>query len=173
MLITIEQLEALASQIERDDSLEHARLLRLCRSMLRILAARQPEIFVRRATSITDVAGHWDNSFPPKAEYHFDGGSRRLFTIRPNETEDVPTEGGFYHTWRRQTSEQGCYVGRDGHFYGCEETGTGAVGQYAAHPGDENRDITLAWVQIVPTLDDLRETEPMLRGALAAFLAAA
>lgn len=169
--ITIESLEALASQIESDDALEHARLLRLCRAMIRILAARQPELFERRATSITDEAGHYDTSFPPKVELHFDG-ARRLLEIRDNDTDEIPTSAGFYYSWRRATTDVGCYVGRDGFFYGCEETGTGRLGQFAAHPGNCGREIGLDWVQIEPTVDDLRETEPVLRAALAAYLQA-
>jgi hypothetical protein len=170
--ITLEQLEGLALQIEADDAAEHARLMRLCRAMVRILAARQPELFVRRATSITDEAGHYDNSYPPKPEFHRAGGPR-LFKIRGNDTDDVPTSGGFYYSWKRETAELGCYVGRDGVFRGCDESGTGRLGQFAAHPGDCEREIEIDWPVIEPTLDDLRDAEPKLREALAAYLAAA
>jgi hypothetical protein len=148
--ITIEQLEALAAQAENDNAAECERLLRLCRAMARILAVRQPEVFKRRATSITDEAGHYDNSYPPKAELHYGHAAPRLAIVQRHATEDVPTSGGYYHTWRRQTDDLGCYVAPDGSFWGCDETGTGAVGQYAAHPGDHDRDITRDWQRIEP-----------------------
>lgn len=166
--ITIEQLEALAQQIADNDEAEAERLLRLCRAMTRILAARQPELFESRCTSITDEAGHYDNSYPPKPETH--GRSLPLFRVRKYETEDVPTSGGFYHDYREQTLDEGCYISRDGAFFGCDRSGTASVGRYAAHPGDCNRAITLDWHPIEPTLDDLREAEPALRAALATYL---
>jgi hypothetical protein len=169
--ITIEQLEALATQIENDNDTEHARLSRLCRAMVRILAARQPELFTRHATSVTDEAGHWDNSYPPNSERHYGRGAPRLLMIRDNETSDVPTSSGYYHDWRRQTDELGLWIARDGTWYGCDETGTGAVGPYAAHPGDCQRDITLDWIEVTPTLADLRQAEPILRAKLGEFLA--
>jgi hypothetical protein len=171
--ITIEQLEALAHQIANDDESEHARLLRLCRAMVRILAARQAELFVVHATSITDETGHWDNSYPPKRERHYGHGAPRLIEVRDNTTDELPTSGGFYYDWRLETNELGCWIDRDGDFFGCDESGTGSVGQFAAHPGDCNRDITLEWVSIEPSLADLREAEPILRAALAEFLGAA
>lgn len=169
--ITIEQLEALASQVENDDETEQARLLRLCRAMVRILAARQPEAFERGTTSITDESGHWDNSFPPKAERHRTGP--RIIVIRGNDTAEIPTSTGFYYDFVVEPTELGCYVGRDGTFYGVEERGTAHFGQYAAHPGNCNRDITREWIRIDPTLDDLRAAEPILRAALAEFIGTA
>ena len=168
--ITIEQLEALAAQLEADDNTERERLLRLCRAMARILAARQPEAFRRYPSEITDEAGHWDNSYPPKAELHYSRSTPRLIRVRKYTTEDVPTSTGFYHDYREQTTELGCYVGRDGSFWGCDRSGTAHFGQYAAHPGECNREIELDWQPIEPTLDDLREAEPILREAMAEFL---
>jgi len=133
-----------------------------CASSLRVSPPRS-------TTSVTDEAGHWDNSFPPKPEYHFAGGIRAL-EIFENRTDDVPTSGGFYHSWRRETICRGCYLARDGFFYGADETGTGAVGQYAAHPGDHNLDITIEWIRIEPDLEDLQEAVSKLRAELAKFL---
>src|SRR5262245_50501930 len=164
-MITIEQLETLAAQYAETDAAEHARLLRLCGAMGRILALRQPGVWKRSCTSITDEAGHFDNSYPPKAERH--GRGPQVIVVRARDTEDVPTESGFYHAWRRQTTDGGCYLGRDGHWYQSEESGTGSVGQYAAHPGDCDRDITIQWDRTNPTLEDLREAEPCLRGLMA------
>lgn len=168
--LTIEQLEALAAQAENDNDAEQARLTRLCKAMARILAARQPEAFQPCATSITDEAGHWDNSYPPKAEYHCHHGAPRLLKARRYDFEDVPTEGGYYHAWRRQTTNRGCYVAPDGALWGCDASGTGRVGQYAAYPGDCERAITLDWERIEPTLEDLREAEQALREKMAEFL---
>lgn len=166
--ITIEQLEALAAQVENDNATEHERLNRLCRAMARILAGRQRELFVARATSITDEAGHFDGSYPPKEECH--GRSRALLRVRRYTVENVPTSGGFYHDFREQTTDVGCYVSLDGSLWGCDRSGTGRLGQYAAHPGECNRDITLDWHAIEPTLDDLRAAEAALRDALATYL---
>jgi len=172
-MITIEQLEALAAQAENDNAAEYGRLLRLCRVMVRILAARQPAVFLSRASSITDESGHFDNSYPPKAEHHYEHAVPRMIQVRAYESEDVPTSGGFYYSWRRQTSDLGCYISKGGTFYGCNATGTGRLGRYAAHPGDCDRDITLDWSRIEPTLDDLREAVETLRGKMAEFLGGA
>lgn len=170
MSITIEQLEELAARVENDNATERERLLRLCKAMIRILAARQPGAFQRRASSITDEAGHWDNSYPPKAVLHYDHSVPRMIVVRDYDCEDVPTSGGFYHSWRRQTTDLGCYVSKSGTFYGCNATGTGCIGQYAAHPGDCDRDIMLDWSHIEPTVDDLRQAADKLRETLAQFL---
>lgn len=167
--ITIEQLESLAAQVESDEVAECARLLRFCRAMTRILAARQPDEFTWRCTSITDEAGHWDNSYPPKEETH--GRSpARLLRVRKYDFDQVPTSGGFYHSYRCEPTDVGCYVARDGSFWGCRYSGTGEFGSYAAHPGDCNREIELDWHRVEPTLDDLRAAEPVLRAALATYL---
>jgi hypothetical protein len=169
-MITIEQLEELAAKIEQTDAEEQTRLLRLCNAMGKILARRQPDVWKGTSTSITDEAGHFDNSYPPSEERHGRGPS--VVRVRGRETEDVPTETGFYHTWRRQTTDGGCYLGRNGFWYSSDESGTGRVGQYAAHPGDRDRDITIEWERMTPTLEDLQEAEPVLRALLAQFLSA-
>lgn len=167
--ITIEQLEALASQIENDNETEKERLTRLCRAMIRILAVRQPELFLRHATSATDEEGRSDDSFPPSIQYHFDGAPR-LIKVRSETTSDKPTSSGFYHDYQIYTNDRGCYVGRDGGFYGCNEHGTAHFGAFAAHPGTCSRDITRDFEPLDPTLDDLREAEAHLRECMAAFL---
>lgn len=168
MIITIETLEQLAHEIEATDAAEHARLLRICNAMGRILARRQPDVWKTTCTSVTDVAGHFDNSYPPKEARHGRGPS--VVVIRERETEDVPTESGFYHAWRRQTTDGGCYLGRDGAWYRADESGTGRVGQFAAYPGDHARDITIEWEKTSPTLEDLQQAEPALRELMASFL---
>lgn len=166
--ITLEQLEALAGEVEATDQAEKERLLRFCGALGRILAARQPEAWLSMATSITDEAGHFDNSYPPKEERH--GRGPQVIRVRRRKTEDVPTESGYYHAWRRQTLDGGCYLGKDGRWYRSDESGTGRVGRYAAYPGDCDRDITIEWETMDPTLEDLREAEPKLRALMAAFL---
>lgn len=168
MNITIEALEQLSHEVEATDAAEHARLLRLCNAMGKILARRQPDAWEATATSLTDVAGHFDNSYPPREATH--GRGPAVVVIRHRETEDVPTESGFYHAWRRQTTDAGCYLGRNGLWYRADESGTGRVGQYAAHPGDRDRDITIEWETTTPTLEDLQEAEPALRELMATFL---
>lgn len=163
--ITIEQVEALASQLEASEQEQRDKALRLIRAYARILGAREPERFTRRPTECRDEAGHWDSSFPPKAEYYALSGPC-LLTLRKRDYQDVPTSGGFYHEWKRVTHDPGIYVQRDGTIYGCDEHGTGAVGQYAAHPGDCEREIVLRWsrrpVSEIPTAQ-LLEAEAELR----------
>jgi len=168
MKFTIEHLEALAAEVEQDAEAERERLLRLCQAMGRILARRQPSVWKDTATSVTDETGHSDNSYPPKAESH--GRGPVVLRVRGRKTEDVPTEGGFYYPWRRQTLDSGCYLGRDGEWYRSVETGTGRVGRYAAYPGDCERDIEIEWQTAEPTLEDLQQAEPVLRALLAEFL---
>jgi hypothetical protein len=168
MTLTIEALEQLSREVEATDAAEHTRLLRFCGAMGKILAHRQPDVWKATCTSITDVAGHFDNSYPPKAERHGRGPS--VVIVRARVIEDVPTEGGFHYAWRRQTTDGGCYLGHDGAWYRADESGTGRVGPFAAYPGDCDRDITVEWVETTPTLEDLRQAEPALRDLMAAYL---
>lgn len=142
--ITVEQVEALASQLEASEQEQRQKALRLIRAYARILSAREPERFTRRPTECRDEAGHWDSSFPPGEEYYACSGPR-LLTLRKRDYQDVPTSGGFYHAWKRVTTDPGIYIARNGTIYGCDEHGTGRVGGYAAYPGDCQREIELAW----------------------------
>lgn len=171
--ITIEQVEALAAQVEGDESVERGRLLRLIAAYSRILAVREPHLYERRALHHGDEAGHYDSSWPPRQVYSERRGPR-LIRVRRWETEDVPTSSGYYHEWRRTTVDPGLYVDRAGTIYGADETGTGRVGQYAAHPGDCGVDCTIEWSvrdRAEMTIDEIREVEEHLRGL--AFPAAA
>lgn len=59
--------------------------------------------------------------------------------------------------------EGGLYDGRKGELYGCEETGTGALGQFAAHPGDHDVDCKLSWHKL--DADEVDEDKLVLRSA--------
>lgn len=164
--ITLEQLEALATQLEGEDEATRAKMLRLIRAYARILSLREPEVFGRRrATELRDQDGHWDRSYPPEQVYRNRTGPR-LIEIREHATTDIATEGGFYHAWRRVTEDQGLYVDRAGMLWGCNETGTGAVGQFAAHPGDCGVEVELDWSPLAlsdVSTADLRTAEEQLR----------
>lgn len=164
--ITIEQVEALATKLEADDEAKRAKLVRLICAYTRVIAQRSPEKFQRQATVCRDEEGHFDNSYPPRIVYR-DHTGPRLLQVRDNRTDDVATSGGFYYSWKRVTEDRGVWVGRDGTLWGCDETGTGEVGQFAAHPGDCNVDVELEWERLdlddVDT-EDLSATESKLRG---------
>lgn len=142
--ITIEDLERMATELEANEAQQRARLDRLIRSYARILAVREPHLFERRATEHGDVAGHWDNSFPPKQEFRARTGPR-LLRVEGYDTEDVATSGGFYYSWRRVTTDGGLYVSKMGELYEANETGTGRFGAFAAHPGDCDVECEVAW----------------------------
>jgi hypothetical protein len=68
-----------------------------------------------------------------------------LRLVVQNSTTDIATESGYYYAWRRVTEDPGLYVSRDGTIYGCDEHGTGRLGQFAAHPGDCDVECELDW----------------------------
>jgi hypothetical protein len=172
MEITIEALESLVANLETEESARREKLERLIRAYARIVALREPEHFPRRALHLGDEAGHWDNSYPPNQVYS-DRSGPRLVKVRSSSEEDIATEGGFYYAWRRVSTDPGLYVSRTGQIYGCAETGTGRVGQFAAHPGDCEVDCEVDWsVRDEITLADLEEVEQHMR-ALAFPLATA
>ena len=161
--ITIESLEALATELEQTAELQTTKLKRLIAAYARILWQREPEHFKRRDTEHGDEAGHWDSSYPPKQVYRARTGPR-LVLVDELTTDDVPTSGGFYYSWRRVTTDGGVYVDRMGQIYECEETGTGRLGQFAAHPGDCDVECTLDWSRnSKPTLDQLALAEQKMR----------
>lgn len=144
--ITIESLEQLATELEATEAAQRAKLDRLIRAYARILAAREPHLFERKSTEHGDEAGHWDNSFPPHQEFRAHTGPR-LLRVEAWDTEDVATSSGFYHSWRRVTTDGGLYVSKMGELYEADETGTGRVGQFAAHPGDCDVECTIEWLR--------------------------
>lgn len=163
--ITIEQLESLVDRMEHDETARRAKLHRLIRAYARIVALREPQQFPARALHLGDESGHWDNSYPPTQVYS-DRSGPRLIRVRESQEEDIATTGGFYHDWRRVSVSPGLYVSRDGHLYGRAETGTGRVGQYAAHPGDCDVDCAVEW-SVRPDdeleLGDIEECELHMR----------
>lgn len=142
--ITLEALERLATELETEDSAQRGRLQRLCRAYVRILAQRDPDHFERQPCHRGDEAGHYDTSYPPDQVYS-DHSGPRVIQICERVTEDIATSGGYYYDWRRVTTYGGLYVGRDGTWYRSDESGTGRVGQFAAHPGDCSVDCTIEW----------------------------
>lgn len=143
-MITIEQLESLATELENDDAAQRDRLSRLCRAYVRILAVREPERFERGACHYGDTVGSCDGSYPPGQEYSERTGPRSIALIN-SDTENVATSTGFYYTWRRVTKYGGLEVGRDCRWYRSDEYGTGRFGQFPAHPGTCNVDVTIDW----------------------------
>ena len=118
---------------------------------------RPPEKFPRKPLERSDEDGHWDNSSPPSIELKNRTGPK-LFKVSAWATSDIATESGFYHSWKRVTVDPGLYIARDGSLWGCEETGTGSVGQYAAYPGDCGVDCKLEWAELEEvTTEQLRE----------------
>lgn len=142
--VTIDQLEALAVSLEQTDAEQRAKLLRMIRAEARILAVREPAKFQRKALEHGDEDGHFDGSYPPKQVFKNCTGPR-LVRVHSWSTDDIATEGGFYYTWKRVTTDPGLYVARDGTIYGCDEHGTGKLGQFAAHPGDCDVECELDW----------------------------
>lgn len=161
--ITIEALEQLAIELEATEAEQRAKLDRMIRAYARILAAREPHLFERKATERGDVAGHYDNSFPPKQVFRAKTGPR-LLRVDAWETEDVATSGGYYYSWRRVTTDGGVYVSKMGELYEADETGTGQLGQFAAHPGDCNVECAIEWSRKHDvTLEQLTLAEEHLR----------
>jgi hypothetical protein len=142
--ITLESVEELAREIIAQDNAARERLVRLIAAEARIVARRNPVKFQRRATVYADKAGHWDNSYPPKQDYSARSGPRLLGLIS-RETEDVPTESGFYYDYRTITAFGGLFVDADGNLWTSDMSGTGTFGQFAAHPGECNVQCEIEW----------------------------
>jgi hypothetical protein len=172
--ITIETLEKLATEIQHDQQTQRDRLVRLCVAYARIVGLAAPDHFARSPLHHGDESGHWDGSYPPSQEYS-DYTGPRLIVVAKHEVEDVATSPGFYHNWRRRTTYGGLAIDARGYWYRCDESGTGRLGSYAAHPGDCEVSCTLEWGQVDrEELDvaELQQAESHLR-ALAFPLAAA
>jgi hypothetical protein len=170
--ITLESLEQLAAQIIDDDDAERNRLLRLVRAYAQIIGRREPGEFARMATRrVSDDDG--DNSYPPETKYVGRSGPVLLRLADPAD-EEVRTSGGFYHSWKIQTTDSGLYVDRIGNLYGRYQTGTGHYGQFAAHPGDCDVEIEIDWERLDEgeiAIDRLRDAEEILRGLASPLVA--
>lgn len=164
--LSAEDIEGLADRIEETEKETREKLLRLIRAEARILAVREPAAFPKKPLARADEDGHWDSSFPPDIEWK-DHNGPRLFCVDGFEWEENDTGGGsFYHNWEAVTSSPGLYVARDGRLFGAEVSGTGRVGQFAAHPGDCDVDMVIDWSPL--DLDDvtteaLRTVERVVR----------
>ena len=135
--------------------------------------AREAAFKLKRATEYRDE-DHYDNSFPPSQEYRNRRGPR-LLKIRENVTDDIGTSSGFYHDWKRVTTDPGVYVSADGSIYGCDEHGTGHYGSFAAHPGNCSVDVELEWEQLNEddvSIADLELAEGSLRKLAFPFVSA-
>lgn len=161
--ITLADVEALAERLAADEATARAKLQRLIRAEARIIAAREPSAFRAQATEYADRDGHWDHSYPPGQAYRSYTGPR-LIEVRDCETTDVATSPGYYRTWRRVTEYPGLFVDAEGRIWGCNESGTGRVGSFAAYPGDCDVAVTVEWSRRDDvTMEELREVEEHLR----------
>lgn len=175
MTLTIEALEALATELEADRDAKRARLLKLISLHARILAVKAPGLFRREATEYGDEAGHWDNSYPPEVEYRCFRGPSTI-TVVDHNYQKIATSSGFCYDWRAETSEPGLSVDKRGRIYSCEYSGTGRVGQYAAHPGNCDVSVSLEWSERAPeslSIEELTTVERVLRGHVAESAAVA
>ena len=148
---TIEDLESLAAAWEEEAGTRRARLAMLIPAYARMLPCRAPQTFNAKALVRADEDGHYDSSFPASVELKEFAGPKRM-TVVQHSFEDIATTGGFCYEWRRSATDAGLYVSPSDELYGCNETGTGKLGQFAAYPGDCNVECSLSWIR--PSLDD-------------------
>jgi len=172
--ITLESLETLADEITAEATAAKAKLARLMRAYARILAAREPNKFTRRATIYADEDGACDNSFPPQQEYKRRTGPLSIRLVGFG-MDNRATSGGFYHDVEVFTIDPGLYITRDGELIGAEITGTGRFGQFPAHPGYCGFDCEIEYGAIDPDdldLDRLAGAETTLRNLAFPLIAA-
>lgn len=104
-VITIETLESIATEFVASAIEQRGRLVRFCVAYARMLGARQPELFKRRATAcVSGTDGH--GSYPPSEEYQDCTGPATI-KLAEWDTAEVATSPGFYHTFRRTTEYRG------------------------------------------------------------------
>ena len=112
---------------------------------------------------LCDANGFIQNSFPPDQQYRGYTGPR-LLELSHETTEEVPTSSGFYFEYRVSTTHAGLYVAPDGSLWGAERTGTGRLGQFAAHPGSCDVDVTISYDRRIDvTIEELEDAEQALR----------
>src|SRR6266404_5360910 len=109
MKLTIQDLEELANQIANENQSRRDKLTRMIRAYCKIIHAREPGKFTRRACHFSDEVGNCDGSYPPDQEYSDRTGPRSIEIINLS-SEDVPTESGFYYSYRTVPSDPGLYV---------------------------------------------------------------
>lgn len=165
MHLQLEDIEAVVAQLEADQDVRRAKLLRLIAAYARIVDVREPKRFARQALEYRDEAGQFDDSYPPSVLYcNFSGPA--LLEFSEPETEQVPTETGFYHSWKLVTKSPGLLVDARGALWRCEEHGTGRVGCFAAYPGDCSVEVVVEYHRQRPEelpLATLEEIEAWLR----------
>jgi hypothetical protein len=161
----IYELEALANRVCEETQTAAEKLARMIRAYARIIYAKNPGKFKRRAAAWADEDGHWDNSYPPKIEYKERTGPLSI-TIIDSDRDSKATSDGFYHDIEYFTTDPGLYVCPDGSFIGATLKGTGSFGQFAAHPGEFNVQCVIEYTEIdlgdIP-LDRLAKAEKELR----------
>jgi hypothetical protein len=169
---TTDDLRRMLDEIEASDAADRDEAATLSAEipvLARWLSRRVPTAWRRLATEITDEPGHWDSSYPP-AEHIAARTRERLLLVREARTIERPTSSGFYYSYTIRTEASGLVVTRDGRLLSRTESGSGALGQYAAHPGTDSRDIRREYRDLTaPTLDDLRDAAALLRAMRAAY----
>lgn len=161
--ITIEQLEALAAQIETEESNERNRLHRLIAAYARIAVKANPDAFPAMPTEYADEAGHWDNSYPPAQEYRAHSGPR-LAEVDDLSWEKLARTSGFYYEFDIAADDPGLFVAPDGRIYGGYMAGTGRYGQFAAYPGNVNVEAEIEWAPLQDvSLEQLARAEEKMR----------
>lgn len=164
-ITNLESLEELAHAIVSSDAGRRELLRQMIRQYCRIMAVKSPEQFKRRALQYMDEPGHYDNSYPPEQQYA-DRNGPSLIRIEHGQWDEIASSGGFYYSWEAVTRTRGVYVDRHGDLYGADYSGIGAVGQFAAHPGDCGVDIHIEYSRLEEqeiSTDQLREVEGELR----------
>lgn len=139
----IENIRTMAADSQSLEAHEQAELDLLCleiKGHAKLLAKHAPSLFRRLATVITDEPGHIDKSFPPEA-HDAKLTTKEYLLVRSAKTVENPITDGYYHTYQITTNRAGLCVDLDGTLYRIDESGTAAVGQYAAQPGECSRDI--------------------------------
>lgn len=164
-------LRAMLDEIDAadaSDASEATSLTTEIATMARWLARRAPKAFRQLASKITDKPGHWESSYGP-GEHVAARTSERYLLVADAQTTKQSTSSGFYYSYRIVTSEPGLCVCKDGTLVDIIESGSAHLGQYAASPSTDERDIRLDYrVNRSPKLDDLRCAAAYLRRCVAA-----
>lgn len=172
--MNIHELEALANEICETQQTKREHLLRMLRAYCKIINAREPGKFKRRACHFGDVAGNCDGSYPPEQAYTDRSGPLAI-EIVSFSSEDVPDSGGFYYSYHTVATDMGLYLSPKGDLFGGAMTGTGSFGQFPAHPGDCDVDCSIEWSNLDPEdvpLDRLEKAEKEMRAIAFPLLAA-
>lgn len=158
----IRELHAAAEDAEREIFAEREILAEEVKVGARVLARKVAQIFRRLPTEITDEPGHSDSSYPPE-EHTAAWTSEKYLLVRDVTVAEKPTSSGGYYSYSISTETPGLAIARSGSLVAILETGSAALGQYAAHPGTDSRDITREYRSLsAPSLGDLREAAELV-----------